>query len=135
MACTFTIPMPPSVNALFANVSPAQRAAAAAQGKKLPGRMKTAAYRAWIKEAGWTIRAQRPLPTPGRVEVGLSFERHSDRADVDGRIKATLDLMVTMGLIDDDRHVMRLVTEWTGAGGCVVDVRPWRDPTAMKMAG
>jgi hypothetical protein len=39
------IPYPPSVNHLFAT-------------KKGGGRVKTAAYKAWITEAGWMIKIQ-----------------------------------------------------------------------------
>ena len=85
---SFVMDVPPPVNRLFANVP----------GK---GRVKTREYREWIKTAGWEVAAQRPGYISGPVKVDIILPLN-DRADVDSRIKASLDLAVRLNIIDDD---------------------------------
>jgi crossover junction endodeoxyribonuclease RusA len=92
--CRFTLPPPPSTNALYANVP----------GK---GRVKTRAYKAWITEAGWEIKIQ----LGGTIHtwnepVGMLIEGVK-RLDLDN-LKAIPDLCKTMGLIADDRLITDL---------------------------
>jgi len=84
----FTIPMPPPLNSLFANIP----------GK---GRIKSARYRAWIKEAGWILTAGRHGRILGPVSIDIILQ-DGMRGDTDGRPKAILDLAVRHGLIEDD---------------------------------
>ena len=98
---TFTIPVPPSVNGAFANVPKV-------------GRIKTEAYKQWLEGAGWTIRAHAVPHIGGVVEVEIKVRRpQAGRSDIDNRIKATLDLMVKMHVIDDDRMVRKVSAEWS----------------------
>ena len=87
---TVGLPMPPSTNALYANVS----------GK---GRVKTAAYRQWIHDAGWQLQSQRPGRIEGRyhIEIILSFPSNARSIDLDN-VKAISDLLVKHGVIEDD---------------------------------
>ncbi len=96
------IPVPPSVNDMFRNV----------RGK---GRVKTAAYADWLGHAGWVLRSQNPSRIGGRVVLVLSVERMSKSADIDNRVKAILDLLVTHGVIDDDRNVVGFAVAWAPA--------------------
>lgn len=96
------IPAPPSVNEMFRNV----------RGK---GRVKTSAYLDWRGHAGWVLRSQRPERVPGRIVVLISVERMSNCADIDNRVKAIFDLLVSHGVIDDDRNVVGFAAAWAPA--------------------
>lgn len=84
------LPMPPSTNNMFVNVA----------GK---GRVRSQEYKGWAKAAGWIVKAQRirkfDVPVTVRIEVnnprGLGF-------DIDNRIKAVLDILVSTEVIVDD---------------------------------
>lgn len=99
---TLTIPVPPSVNKLFAN--------------RAGGRFKTREYKDWLSEAAWMIREQLPDPVPGRIVVLISAERESLSADIDNRVKAILDLLVKSKVIDDDRFVTGVAVSWAPRG-------------------
>jgi Holliday junction resolvase RusA-like endonuclease len=98
---SLTMPMPPSVNGAFRNV----------RGK---GRVLTAAAAAWKDEALWRIRIQHPRTIAGPVVIVLGFERgaHLDRADVDNRCKLAIDVLVSAGVIHDDRAVVGFAAAW-----------------------
>lgn len=97
---------PPSTNALYAN--------------KKNGRFKTKAYQAWLDEMGWEINIQRPEHISGRVDLDIQVQRLSARSDVSNRAKALEDLLVKMGIIEDDRNVHRVSVAWGDIIGCVV---------------
>lgn len=88
MSFICSIPVPPSANNLFAN------------GKH--GRYRTKQYLAWINEAGFLVKAQKPAPVRGKYKFFLTVPKI--RGDVDNRIKAASDLIVSLRLVDDDRH-------------------------------
>ena len=96
--------VPPPVNNLFFNVP----------GK---GRVKSSRYRTWKNAASWEVAAQKPIPLKGPVHVKISIEDGSSRADIDGLIKAPLDMLVDLHLIEgDDRRFIRSVAiEWSTA--------------------
>lgn len=98
MAATvrFTLPAPPSVNNLFANVP----------GK---GRVRSHRYLAWLEEAGWAMKQTNhnfweTIQTP----VSVSIVSGNQRQDIDNMAKAILDLIVDMGVISDDKLVAEL---------------------------
>ena len=97
--------MPPSANALFAN-------------KKSGGRFRTKAYNDWIAEAGWRIQMQKPGRIAGRYEIEIAIARPKRRGrfDASNRIKATEDLLVKYGLIEDDSLCERLLLTWASEG-------------------
>lgn len=100
MTTTFlTLPAPPSTNMLFRNV----------RGK---GRVRTEKYDAWLAEAGWKLRMQRPESVKGPVVLVIGVERMSKTADIDNRIKAVADLLVKHRVIDDDKNVMAVAAAW-----------------------
>ncbi|WP_081630999.1 RusA family crossover junction endodeoxyribonuclease [Aureimonas ureilytica] len=85
---TFSCPVPPSVNAMFKNTR--------------RGRARTEAYEVWRMEAAAAIRRQQVPAFKGRVLVNMAFEIDLLRADADNRIKAMNDLLVEIGVIQDD---------------------------------
>jgi Holliday junction resolvase RusA-like endonuclease len=82
-----TIPSFPSTNNLYFNLPNG-------------GRAPTAKYKAWQKSTGWLIKIQRPQPIKGRVAIDLAIGEDCG-ADIDN-IKAILDLLKKLGLIEDD---------------------------------
>lgn len=98
------IPLPPSVNQMFTSPRPGSK-----RGRGLsPG------YKIWRDVAGSIAkraysRAERPIigqPYSAYLRIGIDH-----RSDLDGRIKATLDLLVKCLPIPDDRYIDRLVVE------------------------
>lgn len=105
------LPIPPSVNAMYRNVP----------GK---GRVKTGAYKTWASAAGYSLLRQRPEKHKGDVILNLQFGPRNKRADVSNLIKATEDLLVNMGVIEDDRFVVSVLAAWNDSvDGALVEVR------------
>lgn len=90
---------PPSANNLFANAG------------RL-GRVPTTEYKKWQQEAGWTVKQQlagRMPAKPIEDSVSVSIDAHlSRRRDIDNVVKPLLDLLVTLGIIEDDKWVDRI---------------------------
>lgn len=88
----FVLPLPPSTNNLFVNVPGV-------------GRRKSAAYKAWLKEAGGAILPQRakqrmPDNPPYMIDVWLFFGDARQR-DHDNYVKAVQDFLAsTFGFND-----------------------------------
>lgn len=95
-----TLPAPPSVNASYVNVA----------GK---GRVRSKLYDDWRGHAGWRLKAQKPRHVAGPVVVMIGIERSNQLADIDNRIKASLDLLVEHQVIKDDRFVIGLTAAWS----------------------
>lgn len=107
-----TLPVPPSVNALFFNA------------KK--GRVRTSIYNDWRNEAGWMLKQQKAKAITGPVSIAYQVE-DKGRFDLGNIEKAITDLLVTHGMIEgDDRAVVRKISmEWvSGISGCRVTVKP-----------
>ncbi len=111
------LPMAPSVNASFANVP----------GK---GRVHTASYRAWQKQALASIATQAHGATfPGTFRIAvLASDRELTRPrDCDNLAKAIADTLTKAAIIpaDDYRHMRAISIEWSPelpAGTCRVSV-------------
>lgn len=94
------LPLPPSVNALFANV----------RGK---GRVRTTAYLRWANDAKASLWMQKPdggfpfFDEPFDVQITVPLKM---RGDVDGRIKAIPDFLKKPGGIVSDDKIMRGVS-------------------------
>lgn len=95
---SIVLPIAPSVNSLYRNVP----------GR---GRAKTGLYINWLAEAGWVLKSQRPAPVVGHYELHIVVPGF--RGDLDNRIKATSDLLVEHGIVEDDHLCMRLTIERT----------------------
>lgn len=101
-----SLPFPPSVNSMFANVP----------GK---GRVKSKEYKAWTIEALWELKAQKVKPIDGELTINIGLVAPSKRAmDCDNRIKPILDILTQAGVIKDDnnKHVRKVSAEWLASG-------------------
>lgn len=98
-----TFPAPPSANSTTRNVP-------------RRGRVKTKAYIDWIKEAGYTIAAGSPGRVIGPYHLEIRVRRASLRRDLGNYEKPISDLLVSMGIVDDDRHCESIDLRWTDKG-------------------
>ena len=96
---SFTLPAPPSTNALYKNVS----------GK---GRVKTRTYKDWRSYALTEVRRQNVRNVDAPCVVLVAVERQSTKADIDNTLKASLDLMVAAGVLSDDSFVTFIAAVW-----------------------
>lgn len=96
--------VPPSANNLFAT------------NRKTGARFKSRDYVKWLKFSQAEILLQRPAKHEGRVDILVRVPQSQVRAssDASNRIKAAEDLIVSMGVIPDDRmkHVRRSAAEF-----------------------
>lgn len=113
MIITATIPLPPSANRLFAN----------APGK---GRVKTAAYKAWITEAGYILNlAKTAKQIDGPYALSIFAGKPDNRKrDLDNLAKPICDLLKTVGAIVDDSLCQRIEMEWVCRPDVFVRVTP-----------
>lgn len=95
----FTLPTPPSTNHLFKNV-------------RGVGRVKASHYDDFLRMGVAAIRRQGIGKISGHVVAVIGVERMSDRADIDNRLKALLDTIVTAEVIDDDSLITALAIAW-----------------------
>ena len=88
-SASFLVPWPPSVNKMRIAIR---------------GRLISAPeYRDWLVEAGAAVSGQNPDTFTGPVEVDIALgPPRKYKFDIDNRIKPILDLMVTLGIIEDD---------------------------------
>lgn len=107
------LPLPPSVNGLYANVP----------GK---GRVKSARYRTWLNAAGWCLKEGRPKKVKGEYVLWLWCERPDERKrDLFNLVKAVEDLLVEHGVVEDDSQCIAGHLYWSGTGReCTVKVEP-----------
>jgi len=114
-----TLPTPPTTNTLFRN-------------KAGGGRCKSARYATWIRAASNEVLAQRRHSVLGAVMIDITCRRPSKNSDIDNRIKACLDLLVAMKVIDDDKNVQEVRARWGDVEGAVVTIIPW--PASVEAA-
>lgn len=123
------MPVPPSTNSLFAT----RKAPKKGRSRQF-GRVTTARYAAWQEAAGWAAKQQLtdarlaegwPTRIAGPFAVLIIVSRPSGRADLDNFIKAPVDLLVSLNVVDDDRDMMEVRICWGAVNGCVVEVRPF----------
>lgn len=110
---TYDLPLPPSVNNLYFN---------APHG----GRVKTERYRKWIEAGRWSLLAQRARPIAGQVNLEILVSDKS-RADLENHAKATVDLFVAHGVIEDDckAYVRGISLKWSPEiDGVRVTIKP-----------
>jgi len=91
------------------------------------GRVKTKRYLAWIELAGLSIHGGigKHCKFPGDVFIHIKIKRPDRRKrDIDNLIKAPLDLLVSCGVINDDRYVEKVTAEWVydGPDGATIEI-------------
>lgn len=93
------LPMPPSLNAMFRNVAGV-------------GRVKTKAYKAWLKEADdyYWMQKSKIKPVEGEYKLTIRVPK-TMRGDADNRIKAVSDYLVSREITPDDRHCQSFTIE------------------------
>ena len=100
---TFILPMPPSVNGLWAN-------------SRNGGRFRTQKYDSWIYEAGAEIMRQRPMKYMGPVVLTYEVQEPVGKRkfDLGNREKALTDLLVSHRIIqaDDNTIVREINLRW-----------------------
>lgn len=116
------LPYPPSVNRLWR--------ATAEHGEQSVYLAPT--YVSWKKAADallLTYRGWRQPTIKGAfsIDIGLSPPKGHKRGDIDNRVKAVLDFIQRVSIIENDKHCQRLLVEWVGIEhaphGCRVTVR------------
>jgi len=115
-----SLPMPPSSNGLFAN-------------KKAGGRFKTQGYKDWQKIAGTCVKdAHRLNLGPYSISIALKRSTVSCLSDLTNREKAISDLLVSHGVVKDDRYCQMMSMRWDEDldGECVVIVQPFEQGLA-----
>ena len=110
------IPYPPTVNGLYNNNG---------KGK---GRRRSDDYNDWIKEALAMLKIQvknlRPITCPCEIVIS-AVKPDNRRRDVANIEKATTDLMVKAGVLEDDDLIQRNTQEWVkGDFECRVVIMP-----------
>lgn len=114
------LPIPPSVNALYFN----------RKYGKGRGRIKTPAYRRWLKEAdGWLLIQKRGLKkVEGRCAVEIRIPQV--RGDANNYPKSVCDFLVSRELTDDDKfHVKVSVEIVTELDCCEIFIIPLDNQT------
>jgi len=103
--------MPPSTNNLYANV----------QGR---GRVKTTKYRDWLMAAGLMLKRQGIQRMTGRVDIVISLEDRHPTRDASNCTKPVEDLLVQMGVLQDDRakFVRSIQAVWAPISGIRIDI-------------
>lgn len=108
------LPVPPSINAAYAN----------RKGGKGRGRVKTGAYWRWLDQADRHLLMQKRGLTPMRgplvIEIRLPV---SMRGDVSNRIKLAEDFLVSRGLTGDDKHNHKVSAERAAVDCCQIEIR------------
>jgi Holliday junction resolvase RusA-like endonuclease len=72
-------------------------------------------YDAWISECAWRLRAQNAPQIAGPILILVGVERTNKRADIDNRIKALFDVLVSQGVIEDDSKIVGFAAAWSPA--------------------
>lgn len=113
------MPHPPSVNNLYKNA-----------GRR--GRVPTPAYETWKRSAGWEVKVQHIAPIRGPVAILVEHGRRRGRVDTDNLFKAPLDLLVSLGIIEDDNTDivtdLRGLPNVLGLVGCRVTITGMPEP-------
>jgi crossover junction endodeoxyribonuclease RusA len=107
-----TLPVPPSVNAMYRNVMGV-------------GRVKTREYKAWLKEADayYLMQKSKLSTVTGQVIVAIKVPKGT-RGDISNRIKAAEDFLVSRQITGDDRHNIKVSIERANVHQCEIEVTP-----------
>lgn len=107
-----TLPVPPSTNCLFRNVP----------GR---GRVISGVYQRWqdaAKKRFWGVKIEM-FPVPVAITITVPWGRGPD---VDNTAKGVIDMLVKMGVIQDDnrKHVWKVTSQLGDVTECDVEVVP-----------
>lgn len=91
--------IPPSTNGLFVNVA----------GR---GRVRSKAYKAWASLAQFDYVPSRTLSGDFSVVITLNRARIRKGSDIDNRIKAILDMLVTNRVVEDDSRCVSVTIRY-----------------------
>lgn len=128
-----SLPIPPSVNALFANN----------YGRGRKGRRPTPEYTAWRWHALVALREQLVTPAEGKTPLVDGpyklrlFLPRAMRGDISNRIKAAEDFLVAHRITSDDRHNCHVTVERSddvALGVCIVEIDSLDRPRAVAGA-
>lgn len=104
MTVQLHLPYPPSANRLWVRARKGMR--------------KSDAYSAWLTEAGWHAKAQRPTKIDGPYKLSIHASRPDRRTrDLDNIIKPVNDLLQAVGVINNDSDCDIVCARWVTAGG------------------
>jgi crossover junction endodeoxyribonuclease RusA len=97
------LPFPPSANSLW------RRAA--------KGMRRSDSYTAWLTEAGWAAKQQRPGKIAGPYKLSIHAARPDNRRrDLDNLFKATSDLLESLEIIQGDHLAEMVCARWVTSG-------------------
>lgn len=100
-----TLPAPPSANRLWR--STANRV------------YRAEGYVKWLADAGWTLRAQRPPRISGDYAMRLlACPKDRRKRDLDNLLKATSDLLVSCGVVEEDSKCRVIEAAWVDETEC-----------------
>lgn len=90
------------------------------------GIRKSDEYCAWLNDAGWRVKAQRPGHIRGPYKMVMHAVRPDKRKrDLSNLIKASEDLLQHVGVIGDDSDCELLTIRWVTQGdGVTVFIDP-----------
>lgn len=76
---------------------------------------RTSEYMTWLNGEGWRVKAQMPGQPrfTGPVYLTIAMRRRRANSDIDNRLKALLDLLAHVGVIDNDKHVYGINAFWS----------------------
>lgn len=97
------LPYPPSANRLWRRAGHVMH--------------KSAHYVAWLQDAGWLAKAQKPKRIVGAYKLTIQARRPDKRRrDLDNLIKPTNDLLASIGVVSDDCHCEMICARWVTSG-------------------
>jgi Holliday junction resolvase RusA-like endonuclease len=94
--------LPPSVNAIW-------------RFTKAGKMYRTKEYQVWQNSESWTVNAQMKGQHCfiGPVFLTIAMRRPRSNADLDNRLKGTIDLLQSLEVIADDKDVMGINAYWS----------------------
>jgi len=111
MTIVLELPLPPSVNGLYAN----------RKGGKGKGRYPTKAYKSWLAQADlYFLTQKRDLPREpllGQLRLEIIIPA-TTRGDASNRIKAVEDFLVSRNITGDDRNNWEVTIKRDKSIGC-----------------
>lgn len=121
---TLDLPFPPSTNQIWRR--------SAKTGMHL-----SKDYRDWKVQCDRHIMAQRAYPLgrkiigPCEAHIWLNMSMARSGSDIDNRVKAVLDYLQRIELLDNDKLVMKLTVEWAKPSAAPIGCRV----TLTELAG